>query len=317
MRLIATAWRAVTRWYVLAAASIAIGAVVGAVLFFSVLGGRPQIGFIDIPFMIITENSAVFVGDMLDFARRDDSIKGVVVRLTSPGGGASASEGLFLKMRQLRAVKPVVVAVEDIAASGGYMMAVASNHLFVKPSSTVGSVGARFRLFPAPPPNEIDIGTGPSKLTGGTDRTFLRELEQIKESFLQMVLAERGDKLKVTPEEIVEARTYPGMEGVRLGLVDEIGSDAEAIALAAELAGISRYDLFDVNAEVLRLQIEKLDHIFGEDTASDADRPPGIESLKRLFPPLGDDGTPGGVPPDFPIKVALPRFYYLYVAPTE
>ena len=88
----------------------AIGIAVGAFAFFNVYPGRPQIGVIDIPFTVIGEDSAFAIGEMLDYARRNDSIKAVVVKLTTPGGGAADSELLYHKMLSLREKKPVVVS---------------------------------------------------------------------------------------------------------------------------------------------------------------------------------------------------------------
>ena len=103
---------------VLAAAGIALGAFV----FFNVYLCKPQIGIIDIPFTVINDDSAYIITSYLDYARDNDDIKAVVIRLNSPGGGASASEKLYLATRSVRDKKPVVIVMTDIVASGGYMM---------------------------------------------------------------------------------------------------------------------------------------------------------------------------------------------------
>ena len=318
MGLLKSAWRAVTRWYVIAVASIGLGILAGFLIFFNVLRARPQIGIIDIPFTVITEDSAFFIGEMLDFARRNDSIKAVVVRLNSPGGGVVESEQLFLKTLRLREEKPVVIAGDLLLASGGYMMSLGANEIYTKGSSIVGSIGVRFGVFPPGAPSETLRGTGPGKVTGDPERTILGEVEMLKEAFLQMVLTQRGDKLKITPEELAEARTYPGMQAVRLGLVDAIGTDTEAINKAATLAGISRYGFVDVNVEVLRIFVAKRDRIFASaPTEEPGPGLEGIDAVRRLFPSFGGSGTPGGVPPDFPVDVTPPRYYYLYLPPSD
>ena len=123
-------------------------------LFFTVLEADPKIGVIDVPFTVITDNSAFFINQMLDYARERDDIKAVVILLDSPGGGVTPSEQLFLRTANLREEKPVVVSAGQLIASGGYMMSMGANLIFAKPSSIVGSIGVRTSLFPSPLPNE-------------------------------------------------------------------------------------------------------------------------------------------------------------------
>ena len=315
---LAALWRGITRWYVSSLLFAAVGVALGYVIFFNVSPGKPQIGIIDIPFTTISDDSAFAIGEMLDFTSRTDSIKGVVIRLNSPGGGAAASEQLFLKTLSLRERKPVVVVAQDIVASGGYMWAMGSNYIYAKPTSFVGSVGAVFFLpKPDRPPEEL-MFTGPAKLTGGSQRTFVGMLEMVKEAFVNTVVSQRGSKLKITPQELSEARIYPGMEAVRLGIVDAIGSDTDAIEKAASLAGISHYELVDVNSEVLRLLVQKLRRIF---ESSETDELPlqvnDVEGLRKLLRSLATSRTTEEAFPGFPTESNLPRIYYLYVPPSE
>ncbi len=250
--------------YVSAVLLAALGLVVGYLVFFQVFPGKPKIGIIDIPFTVITDDSAFVIGTLLDFARRDDSIKAVVIRMTSPGGGAAASENLFFETRSLSQKKPVVMLMNDLVASGGYMMSLGANYSFAKPSSFVGNIGVI--LSPVPPlvpspPNERDVFTGPFKLDGGSRRDFIAMTDQLKQSFGALVRTQRGDRLNISQEELLSGRIYSGIESVRLGLADAIGGDTDAIAKAASLAGISNYDLVDVNAEVARIFNEKLRRI--------------------------------------------------------
>ena len=318
MRALAALRRALTSWYVSVPALIAAGVLVGYFFFFNAFPGRPQVGVIDIPFTVINDRSAFFIGEMLDYARRDDSIKAVVIKLDSPGGGAASSERLFFKTLKLREKKPVVVATESINASGGYLMSMGANYVYTTPTSFVGSVGVIFGpLGEPPPPNERLLSSGPAKLIGASFQTFTGYAEMVKEGFVQLVVAQRGDRLRISPEEVAEARIYLGMEAVRLGLVDAIGSDTDAIEKAASLAGISNYELVDVNEKVFREFLLQLRRIFAssqvdEDELEFAD----IDRLRRVFQPSGEDGQ-DGVPPDFPFDVNLPKMYYLYVTPSE
>ncbi len=322
---LAGAGRLTIRWFILTPLFIGLGIALGLSLFFTVLKADPKIGIIDVPFTVITDNSAFFINEMIDYARERDDIEAVVVLLNSPGGGVTPSEHLYLRTANLRAEKPVVISASQLIASGGYMMAMGANLIYAKPSTIVGSIGVRPSLFPAAPPNEQDIGTGPAKLTGGTERTFLGEIELLKEAFLRIVVSERGDRLNISPNEIVQALTYPGFRAQQLGLIDKIGSDVDAIEEAASLAGIDNYELVDVNAEVTKLQVEEFRRIFGTDpvvSVGDNAEPPvsaaeTLGRIGRLFPPTGDALVAGGVPADIPISAASPRYFYLYGAPTD
>ena len=86
-----------------------------------------------------------------------------------------------------------------------------------------------------------------------------------------MVVRERGDKLKISREELGDGKLYTGMEAVSLGLVDEIGSDTEAFKKVAELAGIRNYSLVNVNVEVNRLFVQDLRRIYS--SAGDVNEP--------------------------------------------
>ena len=126
------------RWYVSAALMAVLGVALGYYVFFNVYPGRPQIGVIDIPFTIIDEDAAFLIGEMLDYARRDNSIKGVVIKLVTPGGGVAESETLYLKTASLREEKPVVVATGWMSASGGMLWSMGANFIYAEAASTRG-----------------------------------------------------------------------------------------------------------------------------------------------------------------------------------
>ena len=88
--------RALTSWYVLGPAAIILGVVIGAVALVNTVPTKNNIGIIDLPFTVITDESAYIITQYLDYARQDDSIKAVVMRVSSPGGGAASSERLYL-----------------------------------------------------------------------------------------------------------------------------------------------------------------------------------------------------------------------------
>ena len=319
-----------------------MGIAAGALVFVYVSPGRPNVGVITVPYTVISENSALVIGEYLDYARQDDSIKAVVIKLTSPGGGASASERLYAETRRLREEKPVVVVMSDLVASGGYMMSMGASYTYTQTSSLVGNVGVISFAGPLVPdlPDETTVFSSPNKLDGGPRRDWIGMVDLLAEAFVQLVVTERGDRLRMSREELSQARIYPGMAAVRLGLADEIGSDSDAVRKAAELAGISNYGFVDVNLEVLRQLVRELNDIFppGDDgidpAAADAvarlASGPGdlgdalakaeaasamsrLQALRGLMAPAGISADDEDPLPDLPLDINRPNIYYLYV----
>jgi protease-4 len=174
-------------------------------------------------------------------ARRNDSVKAVVLDVNSPGGGVAASERLYLAVARLSAEKPVVASAGAQAASGGYYAMLPAERVYVLPSSIVGSVGA-YAQTGAPFPDGI-VRSGPDKASSTTQQTR-RQVEAIQESFLDAVFEHRGDRLELTREELAHAKVYRGSRAVSLGVADEIGTLEDAVADAAERAGVDSYDVY-------------------------------------------------------------------------
>ena len=338
-------------WYVSSALLAVVGLILGSTVFFFAYPGKPKIGVINIPFTVIDSRSAFEIGAMLDYVRDDGSIKGVVISLNSPGGSAAPSEHLFFELVKLREKKPVVMVMDELVASGGYMMALGANYTLANPATFVGGVGVI--LSPLPPiiprqPSDRDGVTGPFKLDGGTRRHYVTLTDQLQQSFGAMVLAQRGAKLSITGNEILEGNIYSGVEAMQVGLIDGLGGHTDAIEKAASLAGVANYDLVDVNTEISRILNQKLDRIngrlrFSSDPSGGLDTAaifalingPGIDgtddratllkdllaarsdSLMTLPPPGGIGADPTEALPDFPLTITGPNAYYLYVGPSE
>lgn len=309
--------RALNNWYLVAPVAIILGVVTGVLVLINTGETKPNIGLIDIPFTVITDDSAYIISKYLEYAREEDSIKAVVIRISSPGGGAASSERLYLETRRLREEKPVVMVMNGMVASGGYMMAMGVNHSFAQTSSLVGNVGVitiAGPLIPRALPENIVV-TGPHKLYGSSRRDWINLADELKHGFAQMVIQERGDRLLISREQLTEGRLYPGIEAVRLGLADELGGDGEAMAKAAELAGISDYGTVDVNEKVLRQIIERSRRIF----RLEYDPAPGLDldaetgEINDSLPTILLDNIDRENPlPDFPLDIQGPNIYYLY-----
>lgn len=216
---------------------------------------RPAVGIIRLDTDIWT-GSVEVVQTQIEAAREDRSIKAVVVQLDSPGGEVVATQTLYLELQDLRREMPVVGSIDSMAASGGFYAAMATEPIYAKPSSAVGNVGVWAYIPPELGVNDVILTSGPFKLTGSSREEFLREIESIKQEFLATVFSQRGERLTLFPAELSQGLLYTGREAFELGLVDHIGSQSEAIAAAAEQAGIAHYEAIDLRARVLDELVE-------------------------------------------------------------
>lgn len=171
-------------------------------------------------------------------ARTNESVEAVVLQMDSSGGSAAHSERLYLAVERTAQQMPVVASVHQMAASGGYYGVVPSDRIFTLPAAEVGSVGVI-----ATPPSGLPgsfIKSGPDKAGGQADQTR-REVEELQASFVGSVLKHRD--LNISRTELEHAKTYLGMRAVSNGLVDEVGTTADAVAYAADQAGLESYDV--------------------------------------------------------------------------
>jgi len=241
--------RLVCRWFSSILFFVLLGLILGGFISVAAIP-KPDIGIINISGLVVEQAYTDDILDMLRYARDDDNIKAVVLQINSPGGSASDIEPIYLDVLRLRQQKPVVASIGTIGASGGYYIAVASNFIYTEPTSLVGSIGAWSSL---PRPEELDeyvITSGPFKATGGSRRKAIGVLETFRQQFVTAVTSQRGDRLKLSEEELSRAEIYSGTESLRYGLTDDIGTSTDAIAKAASLAGVRNY-------EVVKLEIEQ------------------------------------------------------------
>lgn len=174
--------------------------------------------------------------------RSNESVKAVVLRISSPGGSASASESMYMAVKRLENEKPVYTSVDQYAASGAYYTAVPSDRIYVTPASIVGHVGV---IGTAPSDGLSPAATtGPDKAHRGMTRDqYYASLESMKRSFVGAVMNERGENLTVSRETVAEASAYNGGRAVQTGYADEIGGLEAAISDAAAAAGLSEYQV--------------------------------------------------------------------------
>lgn len=252
-----SAKRLLRRWFTSILFFVLLGLVIGGLIAVPLIP-RPNIAIIDVTGAILNQAYVDGILDSLQTARDDSSIRAVVLRIDSPGGGVSVTEQIYLDTLRLRQQKPVVVSVGPIAASGGYYIAVAGNFIYAEPTSLVGSIGAWVNLPEAEELDE-DVGTtGPFKTIGRSKRKTMGILETVRQGFVAAVRLQRGERLQLSDEELSRAELYVGVEGIRFGLIDDIGTRTAAIEKAARLAGLRNYDTI-----VLRSVSQSLFFFFG------------------------------------------------------
>ncbi len=194
----------------------------------------------------IYDTTADYVVKQLNYARNDPSVRAVVLKINSPGGGVAASENLYYSILAFREAKPLIVSIDTLAASGGYYAACAADFIYAKPSSSIGNIGV-VSLLPAPSfVDEELITTGPFKLIGSSRGSYIRELELLKQGFLAAVLAQREKQLKVEKDELARGEIYVGMIALNLGLIDSLGTISDAVEKAAELARVAHYQVVEL-----------------------------------------------------------------------
>jgi protease-4 len=197
---------------------------------------------------------------LLKKAREDPNIKAVIIRINSPGGQAGASQEIYREIMRVReAGKPVVASLGDIATSGGYYVASAADKIVAEPGTLTGSIGA---ILIVPQLEELlekygirfvivkagkfkDITSPFREITPQEKELLQRMLDDIHEQFIQDVAGGRGlDVEKV--REIADGRILTGKQAKELGLVDEFGNSNDAVDLAAELAGIEKPNVVEL-----------------------------------------------------------------------
>jgi protease-4 len=178
----------------------------------------------------------------VELALSDPSVEAIVLRVSSPGGSATASESMYLRTLALSEELPVVASVDNMAASGSYYTILGADHVVAKPSSLLGSVGAVFTPPSKSQPTDDVIVSGPSKLGGGSQRGWYYKTKSLQTAFLSAVMRHRAENLTVSRETVATAKLFTGSEAVEAGLADEIGSIRTAADRAASMADLAEYD---------------------------------------------------------------------------
>ncbi|MEM4408529.1 MAG: signal peptide peptidase SppA [Candidatus Caldarchaeum sp.] len=193
---------------------------------------------------------------MLDDVEKNNDIKALVFRLSSPGGSGLASDAIMNRLKELSKKIPVVVSMSDVAASGGYMLALGARKVLAENSTLTGSIGiisGKFStkgLLDKVGVNIEYVARGKHALMFSQTRGFSESEEETLErimgslyvDFVSRVAEKRGMSYE-RAEEVARGRVWTGSRAKALGLIDEIGGITEAIEAAAREAGITTDDL--------------------------------------------------------------------------
>ncbi|SHG33471.1 signal peptide peptidase SppA [Bradyrhizobium erythrophlei] len=240
--------RKLTFWRVTAAV-VAIAAIVGMAAI-ATPGGRSAfttssaIARVHIDGLIRSDNDRVEALERLE----NSHVPAVVVHINSPGGTTAGSEQLYDALTRLKAKKPLVVVVEGLAASGGYITAIAADHIVAQQTSLVGSIGVLFQF-----PNFTDllktvgvkveeVKSSPLKAapngfepTSPEARAALDSLVRDSYAWFRGMVKERRGMDDALLDKVADGRVFTGHQAVDLKLIDQLGDEKTAVAwLVAE-----------------------------------------------------------------------------------
>jgi len=244
--------RKLTFWRV-AAAIVAIAAIVAVGLVVAPgrggLATSGSIARINIEGLIRSDQDRVEALDRL----ADSRAAAVIVHINSPGGTTAGSEQLYDALTRLKAKKPLVVVVEGLAASGGYITAIAADHIIAQQTSLVGSIGVLFQF-----PNFTDllktvgvkveeVKSSPLKAapngfepTSPEARAALDSLVKDSYAWFRGLVKERRGMDDALLDKVADGRVFTGHQAVDLKLIDQLGDERTAIAWLVAQKGVKK-----------------------------------------------------------------------------
>lgn len=212
-------------------------------------GSGDKIAVVEVDFPIIDSRKTV---ELFKKYREDNSIKAIILRVNSPGGGVAASQEMYEEIRRTRdSGKPVVVSMGSIAASGGYYISCGSSLIVANPGTLTGSIGVIAAIWNYKELSEKVglkmnvIKSGKLKDAGNpfvdmsdTVRAYFQDIiDNTFGQFLDVVSKER----KIPKDSLMkyaDGRVFTGLQAKEYGLIDSLGSFEDAIRITARLAGI-------------------------------------------------------------------------------
>jgi protease-4 len=210
--------------------------------------GAGKVGVVELKGMITSPEKAL---QELTRFRRDQSIKGIVLRIDSPGGAVGASQEIFEEVKRTAQTKPVVASMGSVAASGGYYAALGAREIMASKGTLTGSIGVIIKfadltaIFKKIGYRSEVIKSGKLKNIGATDRPMTAEekiliqdiIDNVHEQFISAV-SENRDLPMEEVRKLADGRIYSGEQALAAGLIDTFGNLNDAVMLAARMAGL-------------------------------------------------------------------------------
>jgi protease-4 len=198
---------------------------------------------------LITDSEST-IEQLKKFAK-DDSVKAIILRINSPGGGVGPSQEIYEEVRKLKGKKIVVTSMGALAASGGYYIACGSQKIFANPGTITGSIGVIMQFVNAKELIEkiglkgMVVKSGAFKDIGSPVREMKPEERELLQGVIDNVHSQfiaavaEGRKMdRVRVAGIADGRIFSGEQAKALGLVDALGNLEDAVAEAGRMAGI-------------------------------------------------------------------------------
>jgi len=208
-------------------------------------------------------------------ARKDKSIKAVVLVVDSPGGAVGSSQEIYRALEKLRKEKPLIVSMGNVAASGGYYISVPANVIYANPGTITGSIGVIIQhvnvksLLNRVGVKVENIKSGKNKdilypnndLTDEQKKLLEDTVKDVYEQFLDAIVKYRPIK-KEKLREYADGRIFSGRQALKLGLVDKLGNVQDALEEARKLANLKKGQY-----QIIELTDDKgfLDKLLGSD----------------------------------------------------
>ena len=200
------------------------------------------------------------VSEAIRKARENEKVKALVLRVNSPGGDALASEVIWREVSECSKVKPVIVSMGDLAASGGYYISCAADTIVAQPTTLTGSIGVfgvifntqklmnnslgiTFDSYKTSP--YADIGTPFRPLSEPEKQIIQGSVEDVYNTFTKRVSDGRNIPVS-TVDSLGQGRVWSGSDALKLGLVDVLGGLETAIEIAAKKAGVTNYRITEL-----------------------------------------------------------------------
>ncbi|MEM6805502.1 MAG: signal peptide peptidase SppA [Bacteroidota bacterium] len=253
-------------------------------------------------------------------ARNDDNVKAIVLRVNSPGGSALASDMMAQEVRLCSKKKPTIVSMGNLAASGGYYISAYGDRIFAQENTITGSIGIFGVLYDGNKAMAEKIGitfdqvkthenanVGDPRLpwTKNAEDYIQNNIYKGYSTFINVVKEGRGFADSVAVDKIAQGRVWSGKDALGINLVDEIGTLKDALAYAAEQAGVTddfRVQMLPVSKSPIEEIMSDLGAAQAQELAKELNVDEELKMLKEIKKLIPQSGTYALMPMNIEIR---------------